>query len=66
MIVGKAVLLADLWPLINRFPQRPLICSIAWKTAICYVATSLIHYLERPFDFSREAGSDMAGNRRLM
>ena len=51
---------------INRYPQRPLIYNIAWKTAIYYVVASLIHYLERLFDFSREAGGDVAGNRRLL
>jgi hypothetical protein len=66
LIVAKAVLLADLWPPINRFPQRPLIYNVAWKTAIYYVAASLIHYLERLFDFSREAGGVVAGNRRLL
>jgi hypothetical protein len=66
LIVGKAVLLADLWPPINRFPQRPLIYNIVWKTAIYYLVASLIHYLERLFDFSREAGGVVAGNRRLL
>jgi hypothetical protein len=28
--------------------------------------TSLIHYLERPFDISREAGGGTDGNRRLL
>ena len=25
LILGKAVLLADLWPPINRFPEKPLV-----------------------------------------
>ncbi len=66
LIVGKAVLLADLWPPINRFPQRPLIYNVVWKTVIYYVAASLIHYLERLFDFSRQAGGVVAGNRLLL
>ena len=32
LILGKAVLLADMVPLINRFPNKPLIYNIAWKT----------------------------------
>jgi hypothetical protein len=66
LIIGKAVLLADLWPPINRFPQRPLIYNIVWKTAIYYALATLIHYLERLFDFSREAGGIAAGNERLL
>lgn len=66
LIIGKAVLLADLWPPINRFPHRPLIYNIAWKTVIYYVVATLIHYLERLFDFSRAAGGIAAGNQRLL
>lgn len=32
LIIAKAVLLADLWPPINRFPEKLLIYNIAWKT----------------------------------
>jgi hypothetical protein len=66
LIIGKAVLLADLWPPINRFPHRPLIYNIVWKTTIYYALATLIHYLERLFDFTREAGGIGAGNRRLL
>ena len=34
LILGKAVLIADMLPLINRFPDKPLIYNIAWKTVI--------------------------------
>lgn len=66
LIVGKAVVLADLWPPINRFPQRPLIYNIAWKTTIYYAVASLIHYLERLYDFARAAGGIAAGNQKLL
>ena len=66
LIIGKAVLLADLWPLINRFPAKPLIYNIVWKTAIYYVVASFIHYLERLYDFAKEAGGFVAGNEKLL
>ena len=66
LIIGKAVLLADLWPAINRFPHKPLIWNIVWKTLVYFLVASLIHYLERLFDFSREAGGLAAGNRKLL
>jgi len=66
LIIGKAVLLADLWPAINRFPDKPLIYNIAWKTAIYYCVATGIHYLERLFDFAREAGGIVAGNEKLL
>ena len=66
LIIGKAVLLADLWPPINRFPEKPLIYNIVWKTVIYYVVASFIHYLERLYDFAKEAGGIVAGNEKLL
>lgn len=66
LIIGKAVLLADLWPSINRFPKKPLIYNIVWKTLIYFVVASVIHYLERLFDFARAAGGIAAGNQKLL
>lgn len=66
LIIGKAVLLADLWPPINRFPEKPLIYNIVWKTIIYYVVASFIHYLERLYDFAKEAGGFAAGNEKLL
>lgn len=66
LILGKAVLIADLLPLINRFPDKPLIYNITWKTLIYLVMASLIHYLERLIEFSRQAGGLVAGNRKLL
>lgn len=66
LIIGKAVLLADLWPSINRFPEKPLIYNIIWKTVIYFVVATGIHYLERLFDFAKEAGGIAAGNQKLL
>lgn len=66
LIIGKAVLLADLWPPMNRFPEKPLIYNIVWKTVIYYVVASFIHYLERLYDFAKEAGGIVAGNEKLL
>ena len=66
LIIGKGVLLADLWPAINRFPQKPLIYNIAWKTVIYFAVASFIHYLERLYDFGKEAGGFVAGNEKLL
>jgi hypothetical protein len=66
LILGKAVLLADMLPLINRFPHKPLIYNIAWKTVIYLLLSAVIHYLERLIDFWRETGGFVAGNQKLL
>jgi len=66
LILGKAVLIADMLPIINRYPDKPLIYNVAWKTVIYFVMSGIIHYLERLYDFWREAGSFVAGNERLL
>ena len=66
LILGKAVLLADLLPIINRFPERPLIYNVTWKTLIYLLVSMFIHYLENLYDFSRQAGGVVAGNKKLL
>src|SRR5215467_1420455 len=66
LILGKAVLIADLLPPINRYPHKPLAYNIAWKTAIYWLMATLIHYVERLIDFSRQAGGIFAGNEKLL
>jgi hypothetical protein len=66
LILGKAVLIADMLPMINRFPERPLIYNVAWKTLIYLLVSAVIHYLERLYDFAREAGGIVAGNEKLL
>jgi len=66
LILGKAVLLADMLPLINRFPHKPLIYNVTWKSVIYLSISMLIHYLERLFDFWRETGGFVAGNQKLL
>src|SRR5881396_1912126 len=66
LILGKAVLVADMLPMVNRFPNRPLIYNVAWKTLIYLLMATLIHYVERLIDFWRQTGSFVAGNQKLL
>jgi len=66
LILGKAVLVADNLPFINRYPDKPLIYNVMWKTAIYLLLSAVVHYLERLLDFSREAGGVVAGNAKLL
>ena len=66
LILGKAVLIADMLPAINRYPDKPLAYNVAWKTTIYWLMATVIHYLERLIDFSRHAGGIVAGNKKLL
>ena len=46
LVVGKVVLITDLLPFFNRFPNKPLIYNIVWKTSIYMAAATLVHYVE--------------------
>ncbi len=66
LILAKAVVLADLLPFINRYPARPLVWNIAWKTAVYLLAATVLHYLERLVEFWRAAGGFVAGNEKML
>ena len=66
LILGKAVVIADMLPIINRFPEKPLLHNVAWKTAIYLAVAAFVHYLERLVDFWRQAGGLVAGNEKLL
>jgi hypothetical protein len=66
LVAAKVVLLADLLPFINRFPGRPLIYNIAWKTVIYFLAAFLVRYLEEFIHFYRKQGQWVAANRQML
>jgi hypothetical protein len=46
LLVAKVVLLADMWPGVNRFPEKPLIYNVLWKTGIYVLGALVVHVLE--------------------
>jgi hypothetical protein len=46
LIVGKVVLIADALPFINKFPEKPLIYNVVWKTIIYVLAAFLVRLAE--------------------
>ena len=66
LILGKAVMLANALPFINRFPQKPLIWNVCWKTALYFLVALLIHYLEHLYDAWKEAPGFAAANQKLL
>jgi hypothetical protein len=65
LVVAKVVLIADLLPFINRFPERALIYNVIWKTAIYLIAALLVRYVEHLIPFVREPKDIVLANRHL-
>jgi hypothetical protein len=66
LLVAKVVLIADSFPAVNRFPERPLIYNVAWKTTIYVLASLVVHYLEHLVPLWWRLGDLGAANHRLL
>ena len=66
LLVAKVVLIADHLPFVNRFPEKPLIYNVVWKTAIYLVAAFIVRYVEHLVRFSREHGDVGVAHRQLV
>ena len=66
LILGKAVLVADLLPFINLYPHKPLIYNVVWKTVIYLAMATLMHYVERLVEFWKTAGSFALANQKML
>jgi hypothetical protein len=66
LILGKSVLVADMLPFINRFPDKPLIWNVVWKTLMYAMVALVVHYLERLYDAWKDAPNLLAANHALV
>jgi hypothetical protein len=66
LLVAKVVLLTDMLPFVNRFPDKPLAYNVAWKTAIYVTAALVVHYLEHLVPIWWRTGEFGSANRVLM
>jgi hypothetical protein len=65
LVLGKSVLLANMLPFVNRFPEKPLIWNVGWKTLIYTAVALLVHYLEHLFEYWRDSADLIAANHKL-
>ena len=65
-VVAKVVMVLDLLPFINRFPDKPLMYNVAWKTVLYFVAAFLVRYLEQLVSFAIEYGNVIEAHGRLL
>jgi len=66
LLIAKVVLITDTFAVINRFPDKPLMYNVVWKTVIYAVAALLIHYLEHLVPLWWRTGDLGAANRQLV
>jgi hypothetical protein len=66
LLIAKVVLITDKLAVINRFPAKPLMYNVVWKTVIYAVAALLIHYLEHLVPLWWRTGDLGAANRQLV
>lgn len=66
LVVAKVVLIADHFPLVNRFPDKPLAYNVVWKTGIYFVASLGVRYAEHFIHFWRKSATAAEANRRLL
>ena len=66
LIVAKVVVIVDLLPFVNRFPDKPLIYNVLWKTGFYLVAAILVRYVEHVISFVRKYGDIAEANRHLL
>ena len=66
LLVGKVVLIADALPLVNKFPDKPLLYNVVWKSLIYILVTILVRYLEHLSHFLLKHESFMEAHRHLM
>jgi hypothetical protein len=65
LILGKAVLIADLLPGINLYPNKPLIYNVVWKTTIYVLVSIAVRYVERLIHAWRVSSGFVEANRKL-
>lgn len=66
LVVAKVILVVDLLPFVNRYPDRPLIYNVAWKTLIYVLAALLVRYFEHLISFARRHENLLEANRHLL
>jgi len=66
LLIAKVVLIVDHLPFVNRFPERPLIYNVVWKTTIYALSALLVHYLEHLLPAWWHSGSLATAQREVL
>lgn len=66
LVVAKVVLIADVLPIMNRFPRKPLIYNVVWKAMIYLLVAFVVHLMEHLIPLWWHAGSLTTATRQLL
>jgi hypothetical protein len=66
LLVAKIILIVDLIPFVNRYPGKPLIYNVVWKTFVYVLAALVVRYIEHLVPLVFKYGSLAAANERLL
>ncbi len=66
VVVAKVVLIVDHFSFVNRYPEKPLIYNIVWKTLIYIIAALVVRYVEHLIPFLREYRNFALANHHLL
>lgn len=66
LLVGKVVLIVDKFSFVNKFPDKPLMYNVVWKTVIYMIAALIVRYLEHLIEFLSKYGNFVDANRHLL
>lgn len=66
LVVAKVVLIIDLMPFVNRFPEKPLMYNVVWKTVLYLIASLAARYIEHLIPFIRQHKGLAPANRHLL
>jgi hypothetical protein len=66
LVVAKAVLVADHLALVNRYPDRPLIWNVVWKTLLYTLVAIVFRMLERVLAAATNEAGFAAGLREVV
>ena len=57
LIIGKVVLIADHFPFVDKYPEKPIIYNVLWKTAVYFVAAFIVRIAEEVIPKIVETGN---------
>ena len=68
LIIGKVVLIADHFSFVDKYPGKPLIYNVLWKTGIYFIAACIVRIAEeiipKIFELGKLRRDHRAGDRR--